>query len=287
MSVETFSLKTPSLSASERGLFEHLYSDPEAALTLATLALGATVRNIQSYYKRTESSDISTTTNLFPEITKQLEEAIETAQHQPSTTLVDLFRARTQLTFLDQTILGPLLFRRHGDYAARRQLNNGVYGLSMGLIEDALLIADTPDIDDLGSNEIRGVLNEQTALALLNRTQNCNKLAVPASTSADFLLKTDINYLYIPNDRKTYVSNIQVKSSDKYNLDQEAPKNGFVVSGIDLGNFNNNFRAARLILRELNGTATTKDSVNLDAIHGNFMEIVAERLRTYPGAIAA
>lgn len=204
---------------------------------------------------------------------------------------VDYFRLVSQNRFLEQRIAVPLVFRGGAEkYTVMHHFVDGIYGMSGEILSQALDEYYTAT-SSVARSELVGVIHEQTTLALLNRREHPRHFALPASTTDDLYRRTDIDYWQYAHQTtradQAELIPIQVKSYAPYGLTRTmAPKkpNGIVIDARDLRN-HHNFRAARLIVRELgyplyekNSDPLSKDEQQLlTGIHANFMAIVQQK----------
>lgn len=127
-----------------------------------------------------------------------------------------------------------------------------------------------------------GSINELTALALYNRSQDANVLALPTLPRRDEKGKIDIQYYSYINNRPRH-ANFQVKSNI---LTEERIFGVRTLTGADLGNSTDNqfwpmpgkIKTARALTQEIRGTATDEQSTVLDQIVSHINDIALREL---------
>ncbi len=284
---------TPKSYHPDRVLYERAYREG-LGLVLAGIGITTTLEAIRYRIDQTRPDAIPDMSVVVKQIISDLEQVISVADQQPETNLTDLFRARTQLAFVEQRVMAPFVFSHPRHYDLRHELNNSAYGLNHHLIEDALAINSLPVLARETKANLRGIINEQTFFCLVNRKIHTDAMVTPADTADDIARKTDAVYWHIPKDgrdhrfRDAYAANVQVKSSRRYASLRATPRNGFIITGEEMGNDGNEFNTARLIARELSGVDfTDEDKGELDTIHAQFMVTFHERLNRAPGVLLA
>src|SRR5664279_932973 len=153
-----------------------------ASLRLITNAYDIYLHSIASAHPPDRAPSIP---GVVCQASDDLRRVIDVAKQDPETSLTDLFRAKTILAFGEERVVAKLAYSKPGNYRERRELASYAYGLNHHLIENSLKmmddLVDSPDYDDTKAGVIRGIINEQTALALLNRTVNGDHIAIPVS----------------------------------------------------------------------------------------------------------
>lgn len=161
----------------------------------------------------------------------------------------DYYRLIGQTVFLEQRLKAPLVFEKPMYWKEREQLVNGTYGMSAHMIRNAIDEYDSmsPHAD---KELLRGAIQEQTFIALFNREQRRNRLAVPSATYDDLCNRIDAD-VWSLRDRQTepFYMPVQVKSSRRYNERNVSPKNGITIYAEEFDN-NRNLKISRLIARE-------------------------------------
>ena len=200
-------------------------------------------------------------------------ESYEIASYDHTGNLVDYYQLITKQWLLEDIVAARLSFGTDAGHEIRRQVVDGFYGLIGELLESAL--GDLSEHLGVGHEtekaELTGVINELTALALLNRRQIPEVVALPSFFVAERYNSSDIDLLiYQKDDNGIRVFRqypIQVKSSPRERTADEVPESVVLISAKDMDNlFENNvsFPTARRILEELNGTISDEDLAKLN-----------------------
>jgi hypothetical protein len=162
-----------------------------------------------------------------------------------------------------------------------QQFADGVYGLNVHLLADALSHYDTMDTYDPNRNNLRGIINELTSVALLNRDQTPGHLALPAHYMADAYRKTDTIY-YHRVGNIPYATNIQVKSylQAEQTTEHLIPPHGILIDATDMSNLDN-FATSRAIVAELYQEPQHVRGMNhtfLERVHSTFIDCVHQKI---------
>jgi hypothetical protein len=239
--------------------------------------------------------------NIFVEHTEQLlvdtDATIQTARAQINEeggiNLNDEIRIDLYRNLLPQLLSLPGLFDYPANNAPARALReklisyDGVYGLVTEHLPVAVDLFDHL-VKDSGQDDMIGSINELTALALYNRAQNTNALALPTLPRKDSTDKIDIQYYsYIHN--QPAIADLQVKSNV---LAEKRIFGVRTLTGNDLGNSQHNYFwqqsedrrlkavTARALIQEINGTASEQQSATLDRIEQHINSIAMQELRS-------
>ena len=209
------------------------------------------------------------------EIRTLQQEIGDTLKNDILSSWTDYYRLAARSAFMEHSILTPITFSNPWYHEQRRELANGIYGIIFPLLESALTHYDAPTASERDRSELRGVINEQTALALLNRAQSSTRVALPADLRADTRQRTDIAYHTIVAKRYN-VMNVQVKSSyprTPENLARTRPSvNGLLITASDMDN--QNFATSCKIIHELEGTVSDAEGKDLDAVHQRLLSYI-------------
>lgn len=148
---------------------------------------------------------------------------------------VEYYRLAITSDYMEERILAPIVFKDNGLYRERKELANGICGVAVERLGEALTDYDNATTSD-ELNQLYGICQELTVLAMMNRSQSPSMLAVPSSRFEDTRRKTDLQLYHMIKDR-SYSIRVQVKSSIPDALiDAIRPTHGFVVVGTDINN---------------------------------------------------
>lgn len=162
------------------------------------------------------------------------------------------FALLNRAAFLEELAYAPLVLGSQNTPKEQlRTFTDGTYGLSAHILADALEHYDNPTTTLPQQQDLRGIINELTSVALLNRDQELGHLALPAHYKADMRKTTDTIYYHRINNRP-YATNIQVKSRlrPEKTPEQQTPAHGILITAEDMGN-KGNFATSRAIVAEL------------------------------------
>lgn len=191
----------------------------------------------------------------------------------------------SRAAFLEELAYAPIYLSTNDNHHKEiRQFTNGVYGLNAHLIADALEHYDNPAAKRADRDQLRGVLHEQTAAALLNRPQHMRHLALPANHIADTQHKTDIIY-YHRSRQDGCATNIQVKSNPFLSrITRQTPKHGVLVTAADMDNVD--LQTSRAIVAELYAEPPQSAQKDLETVQLAFAATVANKINTHDARYA-
>ena len=209
-------------------------------VTIASINIDKNVRRLQGYGEQmTDIPDLSS------EIGRMKDDAsavIERHYLDSERTWTDIYRLIAKRQLLEHIIYAPLFFRfgensTNEMRAGRETLANGLLGLHTEIIANALEEYHHPGASDDDRDQLVGVINEHTSMALINFDQDPDVIALPALTADDIAAKTDI-VRYSVSRRGYKMLPIQVKSSEppKEKRRRLTPKGGILVTGTMMGN---------------------------------------------------
>lgn len=162
----------------------------------------------------------------------------------------DYYRLISQTAFLEQRLKVPFAFEKPTYWKERERLVNGTYGMSAHMIHEAMSEYDDISTRTIHENQLRGVIQEQTFIALFNREQQRNRLAIPSATYDDLHKKIDVDVWSLPDRHtKPLCLPVQVKSWQHNNEKCVTPKNGIAIYADEFNN-TRNLAVSRLIADE-------------------------------------
>lgn len=215
-----------------------------------------------------------------------IENGLRTAPHD----LFAYFRLKTQSALIEPIFYGPVAFQDDEHYNLSFEQLPSPSDMYM---QSGLVLLEAINLyDRLGPNNsmnkrfLKGVINELTPLALLNRPtkDGAPRLAVPAALLDDSANKVDIEFYSLNPSGKGQRLPIQVKSSDEYLGNPSViPEGGVLITASDFMNADKtsaghpNFTISRLILEELSGRPRESVTDILDMVVGNLTRTIDER----------
>ena len=146
----------------------------------------------------------------------------------------------------------------------RKEIVNGVCGFTATILQETLNILDSGQLTYEEKSDLRGVINEQTVIGMLNRSQSPSRIALPAKASDDILRKTDINYWHI-DKHTTHVTPVQVKSNPPVEKKERLQALMPLVTADIIDNLNSQYRLARLLVKENSQGIDPDEEAELDA----------------------
>jgi hypothetical protein len=249
----------------ERWVLERAHTERNPIMA-ASVRLDKNIRQLQSYGE--QMTDIPDLSSEIERIRADVTSMIDTHYLGNTGTWIDIYRLITKCELLEQSIYTPLLFRygNNADHivqAGREALINGLLGVHAKILASALEEYSYPDATDEEKAELRGIINEHTAMALFNYDQDPVVISLPATTASDVTAKTDI-VRYTATDTGYQTLPIQVKSSHPIDPASVTPEGGILVTGIMMGNtVENRLKTARAIVAEVaNEDSAVRPSYN-------------------------
>ena len=238
------------LSASHRRLIEIASKSNNLLLETSSLmdAQIATAQRNARHYQKGRIPDFSET---IAYLTYQAEQAIEIADMKPGVApRNDYYRLVSQTAFLEQQLQAPFAFEKPQYWKERADLTNGLYGVSAQILSEAINEYDTSANSRIQKAELLGVIQEQTFLALFNREQQRNRIAIPSGSCADMFNKTDVDVWVLPDrQNEPFHLPVQIKSSHRQRNDKSSPKGGITITGSDFNN-EHTLHISRLIVKD-------------------------------------
>lgn len=218
-----------------------------------------------------------------------MENALLTRPHD----LFAYFRLKTQDQLIEPIFYGPVAFQSNehllvtGDKLPSAEKTYTDSGLV--LLEAVKLYDNHGNFHSTNRRHLKGVINELTPLALLNRPtkDGVRRLAIPAALLDDSANKVDLEYYTLNPDGTGDRLTIQVKSSDEYlNNPSVVPENGILLTASDFMNAGKdasghpNFTISRLIMEELSGDPRESVGEILDMVTDKLIQTIEERRPT-------
>lgn len=253
---------TPSINYSENErLFEYAYHQ-ENKLLFTNLTVDKMVDQLHIFARNQPAIP-----DFSEQITAMLSTvvmALEEARPFKMESFTDYYRLVSHAALLEQLIYTPLLFSENKFYVERKEIVNGICGFTATILQETLSINDSDDLTYEEHSNLRGVINEQTVIGMLNRSQSPSRIALPAKASDDILRKTDINYWHI-DKHTTHVTPVQVKSNPPAEKKERLEALMPLVTADIIDNLNGQYRLARLLVKENSQGIDTDEEAELDA----------------------
>lgn len=209
----------------------HAYENPNYILRDSAYQIDSAVKLMTDMVRRGESVDqeyINHQKNLAAN-------TLEGVRGNEHIDWVEYYRLAITSDYMEERILAPIVFRDKNLYRERKELANGICGVAVERLDEALTDYDNANTSE-ELNQLYGICQELTVLAMMNRSQSPSMLAVPSSRFEDTRRKTDLQLYHMVKDR-SYSIRVQVKSSiPEALIDTIRPTHGFVVVGTDINN---------------------------------------------------
>ena len=216
------------------------------------------------------------------EFTAKAGEQIAILEVEKRSNLVDIYRLKSRQQTIPQIIAAPHIYAHNSSFDARRKASDGLMGVYVDLLDESIsnyLSLSYVDTDD--EAELKGVINELTTLALINRGQVPCCMAITSCTRYDLRQGIDLEVFRIPK-QLGFRQFIQVKSNPS--TIHKKFKSGVetvVVNAVDIGNYKNGFQTARLIISENSGNYTDDDKQKLDAASARLLNKITSNPAKY------
>ncbi len=250
----------PRLGTPARELFEASYHQKDH-LRLEGLKLDESIAQLQYIFgKYGEAEDFQ---SLCDQLYAETAQKAKIIAQKPIENWNDYFRLLSRMDSIDVAARAKVLFSEPKSSVERSKLADGYEGVIVDRLRLALDTYDT--MEGIDSEELTGVINEHTALALFNRAQLASRIAIPASTVDDLRHSIDIDFLRMAQSGGSYTQPVQVKTSPF------ALKNEFKYAKIlyidaeNMDNYRNDFTCSRLLVEECRGAASEDDKSILNA----------------------
>jgi hypothetical protein len=211
--------------------------------------------------------------------------------------LLDYFRVKHYQSTYDALVRAPQIFsdRSSEEYRLERERLidiDGIYAASGVLLEEALALYDfDTGLRTVDYQHLRGVINELTTAALLNRAQNTDRMALPGLVADDVFNGADVRYwgFHAATDQG-YAVPIQVKTTVRQKDIDDLMPSTVLVSADTLHNQENghsSFFTARLIVKELlhGASMSNGEQRHLDAIERSLLEHISRESAAHHSGI--
>lgn len=236
--LDIYTHPTPRSTDPERRFFERTFGEGTIA-TRASLELDIALRKLKSI-RDTPEHDTAQETEQLIAITAQAKQALYEADTKNDGTWNEYYRLMTQIYTLPLYFEADSLFSQAGKSRERREMIDGVTGIHVEIIEDALAEHDAIDkkLHELpkGSSiyrqffeereDLSGVITEQTFLALLNDDAHPDRMATLGRTYDDLYKKVDSFYYHIDQEGVARRLPIQFKTTPNLYNRHLKPDNG-------------------------------------------------------------
>lgn len=284
----------------ERALFERVVNENDSVMEL-NLRINSLISDTHGSFKSLEAlAEADTRMEILSEARTALYATAETLT--PDTyhsSWVNYFKTKHLAPMFDAILTAPYIFQERDNASLakrRREAVDGIYGATVDILEEALMLFDTGISHNLIQEEygeLRGAINELTVPALINRKQRANRLATPSLLIDDMFHFTDVNYWKFGPDGVGRNIPIQVKSSPLKNALIDIPENGIMAQASDFYNEHissyggPSFEASRLIVKELQGKDMTQaDYERLNFIENRFLRHLDQSIDNLPSLTA-
>lgn len=244
-------LTSPKVGDEDRELFERKFSEGDLVMT-SQMRVDTTLRKVRNLVA---SGDKSVDLNELETLVEQhLATTIKSTSYETADNVMDYFHLKIKHALIHQIVHAYPLFERRDKFPERRELVDGVYGAVATILEEALSLYDDAKKDEHGY--LTGAINELTVLALLNRRQVPERLAIPADTTSDLFNATDLEYFRFKKGRSAGSSyHVQVKTRQQSSNKVQMPADGILVHAKHISNQHRqsvSFPTSRAIVAEVN-----------------------------------
>jgi hypothetical protein len=240
----------PLLNPTARYAFERACTQ-ENAILQASLLIDGQIVDAQRKARDNGYDELPNFTEELSSLAHQAYDALAYVDKRGEGTWVDYYRLVSQTAFLEQRLKVPLAFEQHRYWKERGELANGMYGVSAQIIDNALSEHDSPSSTLTYQKHLRGMIQEQTFLALFNKDQERSQIALPSATYDDLYRKIDAE-VWILQDKQAevYYLPVQIKSIAEPQEKHVTPYGGITIVANE---FSNQFLGvSRIIAQEHN-----------------------------------
>lgn len=177
--------------------------------------------------------------------------------------LGDYYRLLGRMAFMDEIVETPRRFHVDAQRSEREELVNGIAGVSADLLSNVFETLRTPGLKYDGKTRLHGVVRELSVLSLLNRSQDPDMIALPASAKMDINKGTDIEWYRRRPNGSTLVSRIDVTTRK---LSNASDRGVIPIYANAMGRIcgNGMFKLAKMLERENVGEAAEHETEALD-----------------------
>lgn len=267
-----FASDLPQFGTPARSLFEKTYHEKDI-LRLEGIKLDEKIVRLEYIFRNYGmGDDFSQLCDLAIRETNQQLAVIE---KKPIDNWNDYFRLLSRIDTVEVTACAPVLYSDPKLWKERLNLVDGLAGIYVERLKSVLSIYDNEiELDNQERAELTGVINEQTALALLNRDQVPSRVATPSSTLDDLKHNTDIDLLRMTNDGDSYLQHLQIKTSHYAHRHGQEDSKVVYIYADSMHNYGNNFACSRSLVRECRGTGSKADIALLNHTSNKLINIV-------------
>lgn len=278
--MRNFNFAPPGLTEEGRGLFEERYGSGDTVAT-SQLRVDTTLRRIRQHVASGDSTvdleELSTAAENY------LAKTIDAVPLHRAPDLSDYFHLKIKHAMMRPIVFSESVFADKQDYERRRELVNGLYGSVALILEEAIELFDSSKQKSRSERmELAGIINELTALALLNRRQTPEHLAIPSDITSDLYHATDLEYYMFPKGaQQSRHYHVQVKTRLGSSSRIRTPLGGLVISSYHMQNKSRDelqFPTSRAIIEEVNGTIDDQTEAYLHAAIAHFESHLAEEI---------
>ena len=262
----------PHISDPGRALYERAYGQKNELL-LSCLRLDRIIDDItKAIGKRGWSDELFDLTEATRQKYLQI---VDTQAVGSGGSWTDYFHLMSRASLIHETVLAPHVFADPTLHDARKNTVDGVEGVIVETLEKALDIYDSNGLKSNDYAQLKGVINEQTTLGLLNRKQASSELALPASRTDDILQGIDAVFWRMKNNQ-SHLFNVQVKSLVLPGQTILTKNKAVLVHNAHLGH-DRQLATARLLVEECRQGLDTPERDSLDTLSQNLVNHVIRR----------
>lgn len=249
-------LTPPKIGEDGRKLFEKKYSKGDLVVT-SQLRVDNTLRKIRN---------LSTDDDLdnFEMIAEShLGEALKKSSYETAESIIDYFHLKIKHALIKQIIFAYSAFSQREKFDMRRKLVDGIYGTISEILNEALAAYDSAPAEEIP--HLTGIINELTTLALLNRRQVPERLAILSDITSDLYNASDLMYFtFTKGKEKSSSYHIQVKTRDVAESEVKVPADGILITeNHTLNSKYAGFPTSRAIVSEVNAIDTPEQEKHL------------------------
>ncbi|MFS8120381.1 MAG: hypothetical protein ACMG55_18120, partial [Microcoleus sp.] len=217
---------TPPSESDHRLLFQYAFQRNNTA-EMSFMSMGAQLEYSRSRAMRLLADNngdvdatLTATATLREGMARNLSLSYDAIDSNQSASYALSCRANLYKNLADQLSLLPAMFSQkvnnYDAHRVRKQLisGDGMYGIIGEVLENAFTEIQVAN-SSIEHRGLVGYINELTAIALLNRNQNSNFVALPSLPSDDILKKVDIDVFHYQSNMPQKVG-FQVKTSSHW-----------------------------------------------------------------------
>ena len=230
---------------------------------VATARLDSRLRGLRRSRGFSDMSEHDVRDALRPAL-QDAQEAIQSKEPFDGGSWNDWYRLLGRACFATELVMAPKVFKSH-DIERRAELANGTSGIATEIVERALHNYYDERATEDDRDELRGVINEYTPIALINRPQDGSSIALPGSLRADCRGKVDSVYYSTDGNGRNFRTNLQMKSlrrplTEESRMAVERHLQVAYIYGNDFGNmgYRDSFDMSKILVSEYHGSGLTK-----------------------------